>query len=74
MPARTPQHRPGDIRGFGGMDLRSAPPENVGDKVGARVGANVGAGVGGLVSPALVGAAVPVGTGVGAAHATNRSA
>jgi hypothetical protein len=39
------------------MDVRSASPENVGDKVGARVG--------GLVSPTLVG------TGVGAAHAPN---
>ena len=41
------------------MDVRSASPENVGDKVGARVGAKVvGACVGGLVSPTLVGAGV----------------
>jgi hypothetical protein len=39
-------------------------------KFGPRVGANVvGERVGGLVSPTLVGAGVPVGTGVGAAHA-----
>jgi hypothetical protein len=51
------------------MDVRSAAPENVGDKVGARVGAKVvGACVGGLVSPRLVG------TGVGAAHTHNRAA
>jgi hypothetical protein len=50
------------------MDVRSAPPENVGDMVGARVGAKVVARVGGLVSPRLVG------TAVGAAHAHNRAA
>jgi hypothetical protein len=43
-------------------------------KFGPRVGAKVGARVGGLVSPTLVGAGVPVGTGVGAAHAPNLSA
>ena len=39
-------------------------------KFGPRVGAEVvGARVGGLVSPTLVGAGVPVGMRVGAAHA-----
>jgi hypothetical protein len=42
-------------------------------KFGPRVGANVGARVGGLVSPTLVGAGVPVGTGVGAVHAHTRA-
>jgi hypothetical protein len=37
-------------------------------KFGPRVGAKVVARVGGLVSPALVGAGVPVGTRVGAAQ------
>ncbi len=40
------------------MDVRSASPENVGEKVGARVGAKVVTRVGGLVSPTLVGAGV----------------
>ncbi len=51
-----------------------APPGNVGNMVGAKVakvGDTVGARVGGLVSPALVGAGVLVGTRVGAAHAQN---
>jgi hypothetical protein len=46
----------------------------VGEKVGANVGAAVGTRVGGLVSPTLVGAGVPVGTRVGAAHAIKRAA
>ena len=41
-------------------------------KFGPCVGAKVVARVGGLVSPTLVGAGVPVGTGVGAAHAPTR--
>jgi hypothetical protein len=54
-----------------GMTRASAAP--VGSaKFGPRVGANVGARVGGLVSPTLVGAGVPVGAGVGAAHAPKR--
>ncbi len=54
----------------GGGSVACASLSPVGSaKFGPRVGANVGARVvGGLVSPALVGAAVPVGARVGAAH------
>jgi hypothetical protein len=55
-------------RGSGLVSIASLSP--VGSaKFGPRVGAEVvGARVGGLVSPTLVGAGVPVGTVVGAAH------
>jgi hypothetical protein len=59
----------------GGGSVACASLSPVGSaKFGPRVGANVVANVGGLVSPTLVGAGVPVGARVGAAHAPNHSA
>ena len=55
-------------QGKGAITARASVVPVGSAKFGPRVGAKVGAGVGGLVSPMLVGAGVPVGTRVGAAH------